>query len=80
MNEPFTFDQTNHRFAEALRAYASTVPRKWKKLLRLKPGIAELRCKGASYWAIRETLRAADVPVSRTTVAQFYRAVLCPSH
>ena len=80
MNEPSTSDQTNHRFAEAVRAYAPTVPRKWQKLLRLKPGIAELRRKGASYQAITEILRAADVPVSRTTVARFCRAVLRPSH
>jgi len=80
MNEPSTSDQTNHRFAEAVRAYAPTVPRKWQKLLRLKPGIAELRRKGASYQAITEILRAADVPVSRTTVPRFCRAVLRPSH
>jgi len=73
-------DQTNHRFAEAVRAYAPTVPRKWQKLLTLKPGIAELRRRGASYQAITDILRAADVPVSRTTVARFCRAVLRPSH
>ncbi len=72
-------DQTNHRFAEAVRAYAPTVPRKWQKLLTLKPGIAELRRRGASYQAITDILRAADVPVSRTTVARFCRAVLHPS-
>ena len=79
MNAPSTSDQTNHRFAEAVRAYAPTVPRKWQKLLALKPGIAELRHKRASYQAITEILRAADVPVSRTTVPRFCRAVLRPS-
>src|ERR1035441_3059236 len=58
MNAPSTSDQTNHRFAEAVRAYAPTVPRKWQKLLTLKPGIAELRRRGASYQAITEILRA----------------------
>ncbi|MGD0060521.1 MAG: hypothetical protein ABSD58_13980 [Verrucomicrobiia bacterium] len=80
MNEPSTSDQANHRFAEAVRAYAPTVPRKWQKLLTLKSGIAELRRRGASYQAITEILRAADVPVSRTTVARFCRAVLHLSH
>ena len=80
MNAPSTSDQTNHRFAEAVRAYAPIVPRKWQKLLTLKQGIAELRRKGASYKAITEILRAADVPVSRTTVPRFCRAVLRPSH
>jgi hypothetical protein len=80
MNAPSTSDQTNHRFAEAVRAYAPTVPRKWQKLLTLKPGIAELRRRGASYQSITEILRAADVPVSRTTVARFYRVVLRPTH
>ena len=79
MNEPSTSDQANHRFAEAVRGYAPTVPRKWQKLLTLKPGIAELRRRGASYQAITEILRAADVPVSRTTVARFCRDVLRPS-
>jgi hypothetical protein len=79
MNEPSTSDQTNHRFAEAVQAYAPTVPQKWQKLLALKPGIAELRHKGASYQAITEILRAADVPVSRTTVARFCRDILRPS-
>ena len=80
MNEPSASNQTNHRFAEAVQAYAPTVPRKWQKLLTLNPGIAELRRKGASYQAITEILRAADVPVSRTTVARFCRDVLHPSH
>jgi hypothetical protein len=80
MNEPSTSDQTNHRFAEAVRDYAPTVPRKWQKLLTLKPGIAELRRKGASYQTITDILRAADVPVSRTTVARFCRDVLQPVH
>jgi len=80
MNEPSTSDQTNHRFAEAVRAYSPTVPRKWQKLLTLKPGIAELQRKGASYQAITEILRAADVPVSRMTVARFCRDILHPSH
>jgi hypothetical protein len=80
MNAPSTSDQTNHRFAEAVRAYAPTVPRKWQKLLTLKPGIAELRRRGASYQSITEILRAADVPVSRTTVARFCRDVLRPTH
>lgn len=80
MNEPSTSDQVNHRFAEAVRAYAPTVPRKWQKLLTLKTGIAELRRKGASYQVITEILRAADVPVSRTTVARFCRDVLHRSH
>jgi len=80
MSEPPTSDQTNHRFAEAVRDYAPTVPRKWQKLLTLKPGIAELRRKGASYQTITDILRAADVPVSRTTVARFCRDVLQPSH
>jgi hypothetical protein len=62
MNEPSTSDQAYHRFAGAVRAYAPTVPRKWQKFLRLKPGIAELRRKGASYQAITEIPRAADVP------------------
>jgi hypothetical protein len=48
------------------------VPRKWQKLLTLKPGIAELRRKGASYQAITEILRAADVP----RLAHDRRAVL----
>src|SRR5208283_1187693 len=76
MNEPSVSDQTNHRFAEAVRAYTPIVPRKWHKLLTLKLGIAELRRRGASYQAITEILRAADVPVSRTTVARFCREVL----
>jgi hypothetical protein len=59
MAEPFTSDQTNHRFAEAVRDYAPTVPRKRQKLLTLKPGIAELRRKGASYRTITDILRAA---------------------
>jgi len=80
MNEPSTSDQTNRRFAEAVRAYAPTVPRKWQKLFTLKRGIAELRRKGASYQAITEILRAAVVPVSRTTVARFCRDILHPSH
>jgi hypothetical protein len=80
MNESSASDQMNRRFAEAARAYAPTVPRKWQKLLKLKPGIAELRRKGASYQAITEILRAADVPVSRTTIARFCQAVLRPSH
>src|ERR1017187_7250199 len=79
MNEPSASDQTNHRFVEAVRAHAPIVPRKWQKLLTLKPGIAELRRRGASYQAITEILRAADVPVSRTTVARFCRDVLRPS-
>jgi hypothetical protein len=49
MNEPSASDQTNHRFAEAVQTYAAIVPRKWQKLLTLKPGIAELRRKAASY-------------------------------
>ena len=58
-----------------------TVPRKWQKLLTLKPGIAELRRRGASYQAITEILRAADVPVSRTTVATVLPGRHCdPSH
>jgi hypothetical protein len=61
MNEPSTSDQTNRRFAEAVQSYAPIVPRKWQRLLTLNPGIAELRRKGASYQAITETLRAADV-------------------
>src|SRR5208283_5967108 len=80
MNEPSVSDQTNHRFAEAVRAYTPIVPRKWHKLLTLKLGIAELRRRGASYQAITEILRAADVPVSRTTVARFCRDVLHSSH
>jgi hypothetical protein len=80
MNEPSASDQTNHRFAEAVRAYVPIVPRKWQKLLTIKPGITELRRRGASYQAITEILRAADVPVSRTTVARFCRDVLLPSH
>jgi hypothetical protein len=80
MNESSTSSQTNHRFVEAVPAYAPIEPRKWQKLLRLKPGIAKLRRKGASYQAITEILRAADVPVSRTTVPRFCRAVLRPSH
>jgi hypothetical protein len=80
MNEPSTSDQTNHRFAEAVRDYAPTVPRKWQQLLALKPGIAELRQKRASYKTITDILRAADVPVSRTTVARFCRDVLQSSH
>ena len=79
MNEPSASDQTNLRFVEAVRAYAPTVSRKWQKLLGLKPGIAELRRNGASYQAITEILRAADVPVSRMTVARFCQAVLRPS-
>ena len=62
MSEPSASDQTNHRFAEAVRAYAPLVPRKWQKLLTLKPWIAELRRKSASYQTITEILRAADVP------------------
>src|ERR1700693_1470748 len=80
MNEPSTADQMNRRFAEAVRAYAPTVPRKWQKLLTLKPGIAELRRRGASYQAITDILRAADVSVSRTTVARFCRNALRSSH
>src|SRR2546428_7326332 len=80
MNEPPTSDQTNHRFAEAVRDYVPTVPRKWQKLLTLKPGIAELRRKGASYQTVTDILRVADVPVSRTTVARFCRNILKPSH
>jgi hypothetical protein len=80
MNEPSATDQSNHRFAEAVRNYAPTVPRKWEKLLTLKPGITELRRKGASYQTITDILRAADVPVSRTTVARFCRAILQPAH
>src|SRR2546426_6438430 len=76
MNEPCTADQTNRRFAEAVRDFAAPVPRKWSKLLTLQPGIAELRRKGASYQTITDILRAADVPVSRTTVARFCRDVL----
>jgi hypothetical protein len=75
MNELSASDQTNHRFAEAVWDYALIVPRKWQKLLTLKPGIAELRRRGASYQAITEILRAADVPVSRTAVARFCRRV-----
>ena len=63
MNGPSTSDQVNHRFAGAVQAYVPTVPRKWQMLLTLKPGIAELRRRGASYQAIMEILRAADVPV-----------------
>ena len=77
MNEPSTSDQTNHRFAEAVRDFAPTMPRKWQKLLALKTGIAELRRKGASYQTITDILRAADVPVSRTTVARFCRERTC---
>ena len=80
MNERSASDQAYHRFAGAVRAYAPTVPRKWQKLLTLNPGIAELRRKGVSLQAITEILRAADVLVSRTTVARFCRAVLRPSH
>jgi hypothetical protein len=63
MNEPSASDQTNHRFAEAVRTYPPIVPRNWPELLTLKPGIAELRRKSASYQTITEILRAADVPV-----------------
>src|SRR5438552_11762814 len=80
MNEPSASDQTNHRFTEAVRDYAPNVPRKWQKLLTLKPGIAELRRKGASYQIITDILRATDVPVSRTTVARFCRDDLQPAH
>ncbi len=79
MSEPSTFHQSNHKFAEAVQNFAPAVPRKWQKLLALKSGIAELRRKGASYQTITDILRAADVPVSRTTVARFCRRVLQPS-
>ena len=80
MNERSASDQAYHRFAGAVRAYAPTVPRKWQKFLRLTPGIAELRRKGASYQAITEILRATVVPVSCTTVARFCHDILHPSH
>ncbi len=80
MNEPPASDQTIHRFAEAVEAYAPIVTRKWQELLTLKPGIAEFRRKGASYQTITEILRAADVPFSRTIVARFCQAVLHQSH
>jgi hypothetical protein len=80
MNESSAYDQTNHRFAESVQACAPIVSRKWQKLLTLEPGIAELRRRDASYQAITEILRAADVPVSRTIVPRFCRAVLRPSH
>jgi hypothetical protein len=80
MNEPSASAQTNHRFAEAVPAHAAIVSRKWQKLLPLKPGIAELRRKAASYQAIKEILHAGAVPVSRTTAAWFCRDVLHPSH
>src|ERR1043166_1124515 len=73
-------DQANHRFAEAVRDYAAPLPQKCQKLLTLQPGIAELRRKGASYQTITDILRAADVPVSRTTVARFCRNILKPPH
>ncbi|HTS18493.1 MAG TPA: hypothetical protein VMP11_13045 [Verrucomicrobiae bacterium] len=78
MNKPPTSDRANQRFDEAVRAYAPPAPRKWQILLTLKPGIAELRRKGASYRAITEILRAADVPVSCRTVARFCHDVLHP--
>ena len=60
MNALSTSDQTNHRFAEAVRAYAPTVPRKWQKLLTLKSGIAELRRRGAE--SVEEVIaRSEDV-------------------
>ena len=80
MNEPSKLDQTNQRFAEAVRDYAPTVSRKRQKLVPLKLGIAELRRKGASYQTITDILRAADVPVSRTTVVRFCQDVLQPAH
>src|ERR1043166_8988295 len=80
MNEPSMSDQANHRFAEAVRDYAAPLPQKCQKLLTLQPGIAELRRKGASYQTITDILRAADVPVSRTTVARFCRNILKRSH
>ena len=79
MNEPSAFHQTNHEFAEAVQKFAPAVPRKWQQLLALRPGIAELRRKGASYRTITDILCAANVPVSHTTVVRFCRSVLQPS-
>jgi hypothetical protein len=79
MNKPSISHPTNHRFAEAVRDYAPSAPRKWQKLLTLQPGIAELRRKGASYQTIADILRAAEVPVSPTTVARFCRDRLPPA-
>lgn len=80
MSDAAAAEQSNQRFAEAVRNFAGVPPKRFAALLPLRDGIAELRQKGASFGMIRELLAMAGVEVAADTVRRFYREVIEEPH
>lgn len=69
-------EQSDERFADAVRTFVQKRPSKYASLLRLQNGITELRSKKASYRTIRDLLQSSGITVSLDTVARFCREIV----
>ena len=76
MTDNSAADLARKEFATVVRNYAPKLSSKLQKLLPYQEGIAELRCKGASYETIVDILHDIHVSVSRDTLTRFCAEVL----
>ncbi|MCG3147705.1 MAG: hypothetical protein PCFJNLEI_01146 [Verrucomicrobiae bacterium] len=76
MNHAAVTEVSRNDFATAVRDFTPPLPAKLRMLMPIKEGIAELRCKGASYETIADILRNIHVTVSHDTVARFCQKML----
>lgn len=76
MNNAAAADSATRQFATVVRDFTPKASAKFQALLPFKDGIAELRCKHASYEIIADILRNINVAVSHDTVARFCHEVL----